>query len=290
MEINSIGLAKMQNNLHLKFHSDHAAIISSEGAAVLKVSTLYAEYIAVVNELDLMFKKIEGTVKTEDITLLDQDCDKTYTAIKSMIKAAVRHFSDEAVTAGKRLTILFNSYESRGRKVKVPVTKKPYAIQTVEVRNLIQELNGAYKNDVAITRIKDLVDKLQELNNLFEETIEQRMKEELAKRTPFTRKERSKADAIYRKLIKVIEANIIIDGETAYKSYVARLNQLIGISKTTLGQNTRPRTPQDILAAKLKKEKAAALAQARAEKKALKLQADKEYIMAVAKAKADALT
>jgi len=233
MELKAVGLSSMRNSLHYGFHREISVRIAEEGTVKLRLTSVYPEYLQALTELDIVLVKARGSQFTEDLAICDGSRDRMVSAFLKAISAALLHFSDEVVYAAKRITVHMKIYGN--------ISDKPYNEQTTDVDNLVQDLKSdKFKSDVALTRTKDIIDKLEMINEDFKRIMLLRDEEKLLGMTEDTRVARAKVDGIYNKISKTVFLYSDGDGEEDYISFVKKHDIVVDRYKKEMLQS-RPR-------------------------------------------------
>ena len=118
-----------------------------------------------------------------------------------------------------RLQVVLNTYGN--------IAKKPYDEETAAITSLIAELRTGYAADVSTLGINAWIDELDRNNAAFDALKKERYTQD-AERTQLKMKEtRVAVDQCYHEIVERINALIIVNGATAYGSFVNELNALI---------------------------------------------------------------
>jgi len=238
MELNYIQAYRMRNMTHFEFHMEILALIDKEGAVKLGIAPLRANYGQAFTSWDILLKKIIKSKYTKLMKQTDHERDQKYTAIKDLINVALVHHSPEVRDAGERLKILTNTYGN--------INTKPYHEQSAAVYNIVQEFNGAYKNDIALIRAKDVVDQLQEANYTFKQYVDARDAENENKPKGDAVAVRKVVDDIYYDINETIAAQIKLNGLGELGPYISMHNVITDRYKKMMKQaKPHPKTPED---------------------------------------------
>ena len=219
LKIQTSPLSKMLGYEHFQYHTENKFLIEKSGANALGIAPQFGSYLTSYNQLDVATKKIVKSDHTEQISVGDAGRDNMLRAIEESCKTGLRHFSEEIVASAKRLNTLLNTYGN--------IPKLPLSQQTAATFNLLQEFRGKYKSDVAILRIKDLVDELERLNRLVEDLMRERYEETNEKSGVGLKASRVQIDGDYNTIVTRINAAIVMEGAAAYEEYVNALNIVI---------------------------------------------------------------
>ena len=219
LKIQTTPFHRMLGFEHFQYHTENKFLIEKFGANALGIAPQFSSYVSSYNLLDDSTKKIVKSEHTEQISIGDNGRDNMIRAIEESCKTGLRHFSEEHVASSTRLNTLLGTYGN--------IAKLPYNQQTAATFNLLQELKGKYKNDVAILRIKDLVDELERLNRLVEDLMRVRYDETNEKSGVGLKAARAQIDGDYNVIVTRVNAAIVMEGAAAYEGYVNALNIVI---------------------------------------------------------------
>ena len=232
MEIKSISKQRLVNLSHFQFHEQNVRDIAFEGSNKLGISTQFNKYLEALLELDILIKKIMKNPLTGPLKELDHTRDQRYSGIRHIVTGYLHHYSQEVSSAANNLNILFDGYGN--------INGLPYRQQTAATHNLLQDLkSNKYKNDVAMCRIKDLVDDLEMLHNQYKILWDERKMLDLEKPEGDVHEARLAIDKIYDEIVAVINVNVIQSGVADYKSYISQLNYNIDKTKQELEQTKK---------------------------------------------------
>jgi hypothetical protein len=124
--------------------------------------------------------------------------------------------------AAKRLKIVLDTYNSPRT-----LTDLPYDAETAAVFNLLQEFEGKYAADIQLTGLAGWITELRARNEAFDR-LAKACNEQKAAKPPFSMKDaRSATDKAYKNIVLVINALIVMEGETEYAPFVTEQNELI---------------------------------------------------------------
>jgi alpha-beta hydrolase superfamily lysophospholipase len=206
----------------LQYASETRGLIEKFNPAALKIVPQYDDFCVKVDREDLCFKVIRKSNLSEAKENADQLRDAVIVGIGEAVRTAVRHFDPAVSEAAKRLKIVLDAYNTPK-----PLTQLPYDAETVSVANLLQEFDGKYAADVQTTGLTPWVTELRARNDEFDR-LAKAYHEQQAEKPPFKMKDvRDETDDAYRKITLVINALIVMEGETEYAPFVTELNELI---------------------------------------------------------------
>jgi hypothetical protein len=185
-------------------------------AETLGVGDLFVLYKVKHSELDSGLEVIRKSSLTADLAASDAVRDKTFRGINDIVKGYLKHFDEEMSKAARRVKIVIEHYGN--------LSKEGYTQETASFRNLLQDFKGDYAADISLLGLNDWVAKLEADNLAFAALMNERYTEAVRKSEIRVREVRKEVTAIYRKMIKRIEALRLINGDAKYAAFVRDLN------------------------------------------------------------------
>jgi hypothetical protein len=230
------------NALHLQFFIALVTLIKKFGVNILKIGALFDKICSAIEKEESAYK----VIRKSDISNLKAESDHVrddiVVGIKKLLESALHHFDAAIREAAYRLKIVFDTYDNP-----TPLIHLSYDAETLSINNMLQEWENKYMADLEILGLITWVKELRDRNNAFDE-LTKRYSEQLAEKTPLRPKEvRRETDELYKQIILVINANIIMeteenenvknDGESAFAPFVNELNVLIKHYNDLLAQH-----------------------------------------------------
>jgi hypothetical protein len=222
MKITSINSQHLSQALHLQFSIETKDMIAKFDPEKLKIVPQYATFCAKVDQEDLCYKIIQKSNLSEAKQNADKARDAVITGINKAVRAAILHVDPAVCEAAKKLKIIVDAYNTPK-----PLTKLPYDAETAAVSNLLQELDGKYASDVQVVGLTKYVTQLREHNKEFDRLAKAYNEQKAAKPPVRIKDARNETDEAFKNIALVVNAFIIVDGETAYAPFVTELNELI---------------------------------------------------------------
>jgi hypothetical protein len=232
MKINSIHSHHLTQALHLQFTGGTRDLIEKFNPAALKIGPQFETFRASVEKEDLCYKIIHKSDISESKKEADQARDNIILGINNGVKSALHHFDVTVSEAAKRLKIVLDTYNTP-----TLLTRLPYDAETAAVTSLLQEFEGKYRADVQATGLTTLVDELRRRNDKFGRLTQTYNEQQAAKPSFRFTDIRRETDEAYKKIVFIINALIIMEGETAYAPFVTELNALIKHYNNLLAQH-----------------------------------------------------
>ena len=212
MKISKLTLSRLRNDEHFQFHSEFKDLVAKHGPEALKIKTLFQMYLPLYDKEDDGIKKISKSALTAQLMEADKARDDIWAGIIKMNGASLKHFDPQVVEAGKRLKILFGTYGN--------VAVKPFNEQTSAVYNILQELHGDYRADVAALSLERWVEELEKRNEVFRKLMQDRFSETALKSGINVKEARILLDKAYKDITNCINVFVMLEGESAYGQFI----------------------------------------------------------------------
>jgi hypothetical protein len=222
MKIESVKNYLLSNALHLQFVVAVLNLIKKFGQILSKITAQTEVLQTCVDKEDLCFK----VIRKSDISAVKEESDHArdivILGIKDAVKSLLRHFNANIREAAQRIKIVIDTYDNPK-----PLTKLPYDAETAVINNLLQEFDGKYASDIQTAGLSDWVEELRTRNKAFDD-LTKAYNEQQAEKPPFRPVDvRKDTDKAYQNIVTVINALIILEGETNYTAFVTEINTLI---------------------------------------------------------------
>lgn len=228
MKINAIHLIQLRNEEHYQYMTDFSDLVKANGADALGIKKLYASFTSLYKCESEALNQVQKSALTEEIAQADDKRDDTYRGLAYMVKSALNHFDSNVQAAAQRLQVVLDSYGN--------LAVKGYNEETAGIGKLVGELQTKYATDAASVSITDWAVQLNADNDAFVAKMNERY-DENASQTQFKMKlVRNDIDEVYRQIIEMLNALILVTGIDAYLDFVNELNQRIEKYSVTIAQ------------------------------------------------------
>ena len=229
MEIKAIDLSKLRNAEHSQFQTEFKELVEKSTAATLGIEILFAAYLEkYAGETEAMVY-ISKSSYTEQLAAADDRRDMIFRGLADTILAAQNHYKDENMAAAKKLSIVLNTFGN--------IANVSYDEETALISKLAEEFQGNYFIEIGILGLSEWVEELKKSNTVFSTLKDHRYTEESGKTELRMKNVRKEIDTIYKDIVKRINAQILLNGETNYKDFVTALNYRIDHYKTLIVQH-----------------------------------------------------
>lgn len=205
MKVIRIPLKDLRNEEWFGFFVDLRALINKFGPDALMILALFTLMAPLIDEADKVLVVLRKSLFTKKMKLADEDRDKIFKALLSIVKG-FRVQSDPAkADAAERLYMILNQY-------KKSIVKGNYTEESSAVYNLLQDLQGKCIADVALLALGEWVTSLKNAENDFEAARSQRFEESYDKPVEKMEELRKQIDAFYVAIVNILEAKLLADG------------------------------------------------------------------------------
>jgi hypothetical protein len=213
----------MPNDLHLQFFVALIYLIKKFNPAALKINVLFDLLCACIEKEDTCYK----VVRKSDFSRLKEESDHArddiVAGIKNHLKSRHKHFDLAVCEATNRLMIVFDNYDNP-----TPLIHLPYDAETIAINNMLQELESEkHASDVDITGLGEWLIELRSRNNAFNQLVIAYNEQQSEKPLFRPKNARKETDEVYKNIVYVINALMIMEGEEAYSPFVIELNTLV---------------------------------------------------------------
>ena len=227
-QIQSMKFAKLRNNEHFQFMTDVNNMITDITPATLNIENVLPEFISALNELNKVFQVDRGSTKTQQLVVLDELRDRTWSAIYARVRATLICPVEKEVESAKLVKRVFDLYGN--------VRQMTYNEETAALINLLEDLEKeANAPHCAVIGITKWLNELKKQNDEFQEVLNARNSEFANKNSGDVKNARKVIDPAYEKIVERLNALVTLDMATPeIESFIKELNQLIKYYESTL--------------------------------------------------------
>lgn len=226
MEIASLYLHSQRNAAHYQFQTDFNSTIIKYTPQELGIVEDYATYTPLLENEGVALVAISKSATTEEIEIADKNRDFTFRGLADRVTNSLNHFNPEVREAARRVKVIFDEYGN--------LAPKPNDEESGLISSLIADLRAKVPAEIQTLAIVDWMDELERLNKVFI-VLEATRNSEEASRTELRMKQvRVQVDAAYKKIVKRINALIVVNGEAPYAEFVKELNARISRAQDSI--------------------------------------------------------
>ncbi len=223
MVIKGLNLYKLRNLAHFEFHDEVKQLVNKNTAEKLNIVEAFAEFTILLDKEKEGLDVIRQHKLTSQLTELDEKRDQVFSGLVSNIKSLTNHFDKQQQEKAQELEKALKNYGN--------LSIKTYNEETAGVEKLTEELLTNYTDELTGLNLVDWVTQLQTLNNEFKDLMLSRNDELTEKEPIHMRTVRKEIDAVYRLMVKRVEASALLNGEDDFKDFMNELNGRIDYYK-----------------------------------------------------------
>lgn len=173
-------------------------------------------------EIEKAWKIFHGSDLTVEIEKTDHRRDNAIICLDAISKGYTYHFEESLKNAGLTISKIIDKYGSSLHRLN-------YLAETSVIKNLVNDLKADEPNkSVQSLSLDNIVNELDKANKLFEDLYLERNKEMSAEKSQTITELKEEAVPLYRNLVNVIQAHILISSEKQpYIEIRDQINQLI---------------------------------------------------------------
>jgi hypothetical protein len=222
MKVKTVRSHQFTNALHLQFFIAVINLIKKFNSDTLKISVLFERLKACIKKEEICHKVIHKSDLSALKAECDQERDDIVTGMGKSIKSSLAHFDPKVCESAYRVDIVFRACNNPTLLINMP-----YDAETAAINNMLQELEEKYHADLDIIGLLPWVKELHIRNDAFDH-VATAYNEQQSEKPPFQPKEaRQETDAVFKDIVLVIDALIVMEGESTYSPFVTELNTLI---------------------------------------------------------------
>lgn len=226
MEIQKFDLHSQRNAGHYQFQTDFNSTIIKYSPQMLGIVEDYAAYTPLLQDEGVALVAITKSATTVEVETADKNRDFTFRGLADKVTNSLNHYDPAVREAARRTKVIFDGYGN--------LVPKPDDEESGLISSLIADLRTKVSAEIQTLAIVEWINELERLNNLFI-ALEATRNSEEATRTELRMKQvRVEVDAAYKKIVKRINALIIVNGEAPYAEFVKELNARITRAKDSI--------------------------------------------------------
>lgn len=218
--VNAVDFSKMSTAASFQFMSDNEGrMIASEKV----YQTLGTELTALHTALAAFDRELQRSAKdmlTDKIKAADEQRDKAYRAWAAIVKGMA--ICPPTTEMGEAAALLVQQLKDYGVDVNMDRME-----ETALLSNMLKDLNtfkSPYKAALEKLGLQAWYTSLYNKNTECHELMTQRTNEQAGQTARQLQQSRRDAEAAYREVIQMLNAHILIEGDTEYRDVVEQLN------------------------------------------------------------------
>lgn len=219
MEIKNVDLTHMNNGAHYSY------VKNAAGAAKANelVNTKALAQVLVLQEKvaaeDEALKLTQKSFITDEIKAKDKERGKLYSAYRKAVKS---HLNAPVADMAEAAKVLDQSIKDYKIDPKMQIDR-----ETGLLDNLLTDHQGKYAEYVATLGLTSYTTAMREANDKVNSLLQERAKERAAQVSGALRTARTATDTAYKKLVKKVNALMLINGDDGYAEFINYMNEEI---------------------------------------------------------------
>jgi hypothetical protein len=205
MKVLKIDTSRLRNEEWFGIYAELIKLIPAYGAQTLGIADLLALLEPLHDKTDELLEIVRKSTYTEEMKEAGKERSSLFRGLYGVVKNSRKLPADADKAAAERLFVLLSSY----RKTALD---NSYAGESSAMFNLLQDLQRPYAADVTRLGLGKWVDNLEVIERKFSDFRDARDREQAAKPTEHLKRIRPQVDALYKNMIEVLYAKLVVDG------------------------------------------------------------------------------
>jgi hypothetical protein len=229
--INDFYLPQLHNGENVNFHHESLEQLDKANPASLGVKEQIVAYHAACDELKLSVDVFSSSTLSAESTRLDAQRDRAYSAFKSYVKVYLNDDDQGKSEAAERIiAVIRNTERELGHPLLLGLAK-----ETTTLSSLLRNL-APLAADIERIGAADRLKNLENANQAYADLQFKRYIEKSTKHSGDVKAARAVADAAYKDIIARINAQILLNSDEGFVSYVKAQNAVIERYKLIVAQ------------------------------------------------------
>ena len=203
--------------------------LPSEETPSVQTATVTA-FETAFNAFDTALKASATNPATATATDADTARDQSWRAANAYVKAMCSHPTSDIANAASEAKSLFDKY--------VDPTSLAQTEESGILHNLLQDLEAFDSAKRTSLALDVWITDLQAKEDAFLAAAAERTEADAARQVGIVKETRTAADAAYRSLVDTVNALAMINGDTAYATFIDHVNAVIDRQKSILKART----------------------------------------------------
>lgn len=216
VEIKTLSVGLMNNGAHFTYMTNVLNRAEADEHIKVDAATQVADLKAALAVEDKYFKTSDKNLKTDIIAAADAERDKLCRNYLKTLKALMNMPDETIANSAKALVQMFIDYEF---DPDAQLDK-----QTGILLNMVADWEGKHAQDVTNTNTGKFVELIKAANEKVHSLMIERSDEQKEIPVGALKSARKQTDSAYRALVKMVNALIMVNGETDYADFVKFLN------------------------------------------------------------------
>jgi len=227
-KINGVDFSHFKNNEHGQFHTAVRNELITETAQKLGVIKFSQSYVDAVTAELAAIEVEQGSQHTKTIEDSDMFRDQLYSSFVLYTKSCMKSYDPAIQDAANRIMRIINQVGN--------MREQPYNHESETLTSLVNQLENNYAADVALCNGTLLLTKLKEANNSFFTDFGTRTSEVALRISGDVRAARVITDGLFKNICYIINAQVLLNGEADYSTFIDKVNYQIDYYKATINR------------------------------------------------------
>jgi hypothetical protein len=232
--IKTIQFNHLRNEAHYEFLVVFLNLLDKFPVVKAVVQMFLPQFLELFNLLKKLVDAAGKSLYTLKLVEADKRIDRCVAGIKAAILSALHHFDPRVVDAARTLNDRVKDFGK--------IRSKAYEEESAAVQLLIGDLRGKYATQVTTVGLDVWVSELVTAEAEFSHLFELRNTERSLLPQERTKDVLHEIEQIYRKMVALIETNLVVNGASICGEFVKQLNTEI----TYFNEHTHRHAPKDI--------------------------------------------
>jgi len=217
IKIRTIRSCKLRIGVHYSFMRVVYNLLCEFSEIKEIVDILFAEFAELLNRELAQIANDRANPITEKMKATDSRIDEIVTCIRALIKIGL-HSPDPAIAEAAKIL-------KHRLKVFGYITNQSYAAESTTVQVLVKDLKTTYQTESALVGLTNWVNELDQAEQLFTTLSADRNASTARRPKGIVRIIRHDLEELYRRMLILIEADVIRNGDAKTAEFIRRLNK-----------------------------------------------------------------
>ena len=218
-KVDALRIESMNQAQSSEFHTTNIARAEADAKIVEKLGPQLAAWKQANTQFDYYLKQTTKSLMTEDIKDLDKIQDDDLQALKTMARALMNIPDATLKESARRVNLCVDTYK---------IEKDWEHVKEMSlIKQMLDDLEGRYAADVAALGLGIFVQKLRSSNDAVRQAQIEREDENAGVPSGQTVAWRRETEKAYRNFVDMLDAHLLVFGETDYADFVDKLNASI---------------------------------------------------------------
>jgi hypothetical protein len=205
MKIIRIELNHLHNEEWFEFCTKFKELVEHFGKDTIGIKDLFNLFILLYEKIDGLLVVLSKSYYTKEIETADKKRDEIFRGFFGVTKGMRWQPVAAKQEAAEKLYNLLEKYQKA-------VLNDNYNAESAAIHNLLQDLGGRYKDDVALLSLTEWVTAIDQAEQQFQALDAKRTQESIDKPKENLQQFRNRADTFYNAMANVLDARLLGDG------------------------------------------------------------------------------